>query len=229
MPDFKLFTLAEAERTLPLVRRIVQDLTAEYPAWRAAVAAFELLTGGARADWGETGELLAAREDVARHAERINRFLQELEADRLRLQGIRGGAGGLLLAAGGPADLPVLAAGRGANHPLARDRQRTSPDASRSTAPSSPPCLLVIRLWLFLHLLGFTLWLGGGLASMVAGIAGQAARTGRGLGAVARTQAAVQKKHRRARGAPDRALRADAHLLGHGQERRDGRVQPCRW
>ena len=79
MPDFKLFSLAEAERTLPLVRRIVQDLTLEYPAWRAAVARFELLTGGARADWGETGELLAAREDVARHADRINHYLQELE------------------------------------------------------------------------------------------------------------------------------------------------------
>jgi len=80
MPDFKLFTLEEAERTLPLVRRVVQDLTAEYPVWRAAVARFELLTGGARADWGETGELLAAREDVTLHADRINRYLQELEA-----------------------------------------------------------------------------------------------------------------------------------------------------
>ena len=79
MPDFKLFTLEEAERTLPLVRRVVQDLTAEYPVWRAAVARFELLTGGARADWGETGELLAAREDVTLHADRINRYLQELE------------------------------------------------------------------------------------------------------------------------------------------------------
>ena len=39
MPEFKLFTLEEAERTLPLVRRIVQDLTVEYPAWRAAVGA----------------------------------------------------------------------------------------------------------------------------------------------------------------------------------------------
>ena len=37
-------------------------------------------TGGARADWGETGELLAAREEVTRHADRINRYLQELEA-----------------------------------------------------------------------------------------------------------------------------------------------------
>ena len=79
MSEFRLFTLQEAERMLPLVRRIVQDLTAEYPVWRAAVARFELLTGGARADWGETGELLAAREAVARHAERINRYLQELE------------------------------------------------------------------------------------------------------------------------------------------------------
>jgi len=47
-------------------------------------------------------------------------------------------------------------------------------------------------VWFFLHLLGFTLWLGGGLASMVAGIAGK--REDRaGLGAVARTQAAIQK------------------------------------
>lgn len=80
MPDFKLFTLEEAERTLPLVRRIVLDLTREYPAWRAAVSGYELLTGGARAEWGETGELLAAREQVTLHADRINRFLLELEA-----------------------------------------------------------------------------------------------------------------------------------------------------
>ena len=50
----------------------------------------------------------------------------------------------------------------------------------------------MIRLWLFLHLLGFTMWLGGGLASMVAGIA--AKREPReGLGGVARSQAAVHK------------------------------------
>ncbi len=91
MPEFKLFTLAEAERTLPLVCRIVQDLTAEYPAWRAAVAKFELLTGGARADWGETGELLAAREAVARHAERINRYLQELEGVGCVFKGFEAG------------------------------------------------------------------------------------------------------------------------------------------
>jgi hypothetical protein len=50
----------------------------------------------------------------------------------------------------------------------------------------------MIRFWLFLHLLGFTMWLGGGLASMAAGIA--AKREDRaGLGAIARAQAAVHK------------------------------------
>lgn len=50
----------------------------------------------------------------------------------------------------------------------------------------------MIRFWLFLHLLGFTMWLGGGLASMVAGIA--AKREDRaGLGAIARAQAAAHK------------------------------------
>jgi hypothetical protein len=46
----------------------------------------------------------------------------------------------------------------------------------------------VIRFWLFLHLLGFTLWLGGGISGMIMGIA--ARREDRhGLGAVVRAQA----------------------------------------
>ena len=50
----------------------------------------------------------------------------------------------------------------------------------------------MIQFWLFLHLLGFTMWLGGGFAVMVAGIA--AKREDRaGLGAVARAQAAIYK------------------------------------
>jgi hypothetical protein len=50
----------------------------------------------------------------------------------------------------------------------------------------------VIRLWLFLHILGFTLWIGGALAAMVAGIAAKREDRAR-LGAVVRVQAAVQK------------------------------------
>ena len=48
------------------------------------------------------------------------------------------------------------------------------------------------RLWLFLHLLGFTLWLGGAIAAMIMGIA--AKREDRhGLGAVVRAQASLMK------------------------------------
>ena len=50
----------------------------------------------------------------------------------------------------------------------------------------------MIRLWLFLHLLGFTMWMGGALAVMVAGIA--AKREDRaGLGAITRSQAGAYK------------------------------------
>ena len=48
------------------------------------------------------------------------------------------------------------------------------------------------RLWLFLHLLGFTLWLGGAIAAMIMGIA--ARREDRhGLGAVVRAQGSLMK------------------------------------
>ncbi len=48
------------------------------------------------------------------------------------------------------------------------------------------------RIWLFLHLLGFTLWIGGALAVMVAGIAGK--REDRGtLGAIVRAQSLVYR------------------------------------
>ncbi|MEP6574732.1 MAG: DUF2203 domain-containing protein [Gemmatimonadota bacterium] len=75
----RIFTVAEAERTLPLVGRIVQDVLDEYPPWRKAVARYEVLSGGVRAEWGESPELLEARDTAMRHAERINTFLTELE------------------------------------------------------------------------------------------------------------------------------------------------------
>jgi hypothetical protein len=50
----------------------------------------------------------------------------------------------------------------------------------------------VSRFWLFLHLLGFTMWLGGAIAVMIMTIA--AKREDRhGLGAVVRAQASLMK------------------------------------
>lgn len=46
----KSFTLADANRTLPLVSRIARDLVQRYPAWRDLVDEFELLTSSQRVD-----------------------------------------------------------------------------------------------------------------------------------------------------------------------------------
>jgi hypothetical protein len=83
----KLFTLEEAERTLPLVRRIVADLQAEYPAWREAVGRFEVISSSLRAEDGETDELRQAQAAVAEHAERISDYLKELDAVGCTLKG----------------------------------------------------------------------------------------------------------------------------------------------
>lgn len=91
MTEMRLFTIEEAERTLPLVRRIVGDLLEEFPRWRAAVTHYELLSGGARAEWGETPELLDARERVTTLAERINQYLTELTAVGCVFKGFEGG------------------------------------------------------------------------------------------------------------------------------------------
>jgi hypothetical protein len=46
----KSFTLADANRTLPLVSRIVRDLVARYPAWRELVDEYELMTSSQNVD-----------------------------------------------------------------------------------------------------------------------------------------------------------------------------------
>lgn len=48
------------------------------------------------------------------------------------------------------------------------------------------------RFWFFLHFLGFVMWIGGGLATMQAGLAGKG-ESRLGLGAIARSQARIQK------------------------------------
>jgi hypothetical protein len=50
----------------------------------------------------------------------------------------------------------------------------------------------VSRAWLFLHLLGFTMWLGGAIASMIVGIAARQEERS-GLGSVVRAQSKLTK------------------------------------
>ena len=75
----KYFTLAEANRTLPLVKRVVADITALYPKWRELVYRYEYAAAQARPDWGESNEQLELRGDIEAVARNINQYLEELE------------------------------------------------------------------------------------------------------------------------------------------------------
>jgi len=75
----KYFTLAEANRTLPLVKRIVADLMELHPQWRDLVSQYELVAAQARPEWGESGEQVGLRGRIDEVAGRINDYLGELE------------------------------------------------------------------------------------------------------------------------------------------------------
>jgi hypothetical protein len=75
----RLFTVREAEATLPLVSRVVGDLLQAYPRWKQLVARYELLSAPLRAEEGEPAEIRALRVEAASEAERINGYLLELE------------------------------------------------------------------------------------------------------------------------------------------------------
>lgn len=71
------FTLADANRTLPLVSRIVQDLVTRYPAWRELVEEYELLTSSQRADSPDS-RLAQLERRVTALAREIDGYIHEL-------------------------------------------------------------------------------------------------------------------------------------------------------
>jgi len=87
----KFFTLAEANRTLPLVKRVVQDIASYYPTWKDLVARYELIAAKSRPDWGESKEQLDLKAQVDDVARKINACLQELEQIGCEFKGFEEG------------------------------------------------------------------------------------------------------------------------------------------
>jgi hypothetical protein len=73
----KSFTLAEANRTLPLVSRIVHDLVARFPAWRDLVDEYELMSSSQRVDEPDP-RLSQLERQVTAVAREIDGYILEL-------------------------------------------------------------------------------------------------------------------------------------------------------
>jgi hypothetical protein len=87
----KFFTLAEANRTLPLVKRVVQDIASLYPSWKDLVARYELIAAEARPDWGESPDQLGLKAQIDDVARKINACLVELEQVGCEFKGFEAG------------------------------------------------------------------------------------------------------------------------------------------
>jgi hypothetical protein len=87
----KHFTVDEANATLPYVRRIVQDIVAEYEQWRDAIYRYEVVAAGNTAETGETAEQVVLREEVDAIAQRINEYINELAGVGCVFKGFEGG------------------------------------------------------------------------------------------------------------------------------------------
>lgn len=87
----KYFTLEQANRTIPYVRRVVEDIVAAYACWKDCIYRYELAAAGTPAAGGETPEQVALRLEVDRIARGINGLIEELSAVGCVFKGFDGG------------------------------------------------------------------------------------------------------------------------------------------
>lgn len=74
----RYFSVDQANRTLPLVRRVVFDIVDEHRRWKDVVFRYELLAAGSKAEEGESADQVALREQVDESARKITAFQAEL-------------------------------------------------------------------------------------------------------------------------------------------------------
>ena len=82
----KQFTVEQANRTLPLVSRIVEDIVRTYAVWQDKVREFEVLSATVRADVPNASAEALQRE-AGLLAEEIDRYIGEIAALGVEFKG----------------------------------------------------------------------------------------------------------------------------------------------
>lgn len=86
----RTFTVEQANRMLPLVRRIVRDIVDAHRAWQKALQAYENAATWTRAD-SPSGHVTALENDVRRLAAEIEGYLVELRELSVDFKGFEQG------------------------------------------------------------------------------------------------------------------------------------------
>lgn len=81
----QLFTVDHANRTLPYVRKIVEDVVREHRRWQEAIVELDLLTSVAHADLPDP-RAVALEKKIQRIAREIDAFQAELESIGIQLK-----------------------------------------------------------------------------------------------------------------------------------------------
>jgi len=144
---------------------VVQDIMAAYPHWKDLVDRYGLIAAQARPEWGESPEQLNLKAEIDTVAGKINAYLGELEQIGCEFKGFDKG---LVDFHGRLDEREILWCWK-----LGEDRITHWHELERDSTAGSPagsPEPHMRGFWLFVHVLGFTAWLGGGLAVMLSGI-----------------------------------------------------------
>ncbi|MEO7457087.1 MAG: DUF2203 domain-containing protein [Gemmatimonadaceae bacterium] len=81
----QLFTVDHANRTLPLVRKIVEDIVREHRRWQEAIVELDLLSSVAHADLPDP-RVAELEKKIQRIAREIDAFQAELESIGIQLK-----------------------------------------------------------------------------------------------------------------------------------------------